>query len=204
MLWSEELEEKSDWIDLKIADIWAEGKRYVSGTFPSGIYIREEKLDISEFQVLNGMVSVWLPSDTERYQAGSKEHGLEIPEYLQRICPSYFASDSVFYSDKWKCGFAFGIHEEKEDWETVYQQITEELEEGQAETVCYEKEIKEYLTFTVKAYGKEDTQLYSFPFFKEEGERLLAGIICCQTEDAAIWKKLSYEILHGIHGRRTQ
>lgn len=204
MQWSEELEEEKDWIDLKIVDIWAEGKRYVSGTFPSGIYIREEIADIIEFQVLNGAVSVWLPSDADRNLTDREGLALEILEYLEGICPACFASDSVFYSEKWNCGFAFGIHEVKEGWETVYEWCTKQMEEFQEEIVFYAKEVKEYLTFTVKGYGKEDTQLYSFPFFIEEGEHLLAGIICCQTEDAVIWKKLSYEILHGMHGRRTQ
>lgn len=198
MPWREGLEEENDWIDLQIADIWGQAKKYVSGSLQSGIFIREEKLEMAEKTILDGRVNVCLPSELECVELSKTVQIQEIPDYIQNSCASWFPEGDLFYSSKWNCGFGFCYWSESLDFDTTYEETTKMMERYQLETVFYERETSDFLTFTSKGYGKENNQLYCFPFFIPLQEGELGGIVCCDRDDAVIWKKLTYVILHSV------
>lgn len=194
MAWSEELEEEKGWIDLQIVDSWNIPKRYVAGSFPDDIWIREKACEFEERDILGRKLRITFPKSAEPMTEKSEEL---IPAFMKELCAGWFPQGEAYFSKEWNCGFAFLLQEEETDGETFYEKTVEMMESYDEETIFYDKEIEEsYTTFTVKSNLEEGEQIYSFPFQVNISEKQLVGIVVCDVEDAAIWRLLSYSIFH--------
>lgn len=192
MPWSEELEEKEGWIDLQIVESWNVPKRYVAGTFPDDIQIREEVCEFGEQNILGGKLWISLPKSVENVKEPREEL---LPGFTKELCADWFPQAELYYAKEWNCSFAFLLLEEETDGELFYEKTVEMMETYDEETIFYDKEVKEnYTTFTVKSNLEEGEQIYSFPLYKKVADKQLAGIVVCDVEDAAIWRLLSYSI----------